>query len=147
MERQQFTITINAPKEKVWKTLWGNDTYPAWTSAFAEGSGVETDNWKKGSKVLFVDGKGNGMVSRVEDNIPNEYMSFRHLGEIKNGVEDTSSANVTAWAGATENYTLKEVDGKTQVIIDMDIAEDFAEMFKEMWPKALKNLKELAEKN
>lgn len=147
MEKQEFRITINAPKEKVWQTLWDKTTYPKWTSAFAEGSTVETDNWKKGSKVLFLDGNGSGMVSRVDENIPNSYMSFKHLGEVKDGVEDTTSERVTGWAGATENYTLKEADGKTEVVVNMDITEEFAEMFKNIWPKALKNLKELAEKN
>jgi hypothetical protein len=147
MERKQFRISINAPKEKVWQTLWGKDTYPSWTAAFAEGSTVQTDDWKKDSKVLFVDGKGNGMVSTVAENIPYRYMSFKHLGEIKNGVEDTTSAGVTQWAGATENYTLEEEGDYTKVVVDMDIAEEFYEMFSQMWPKALNILKELAEKN
>jgi hypothetical protein len=147
MEKQSFRITIDAPKEKVWKTLWDLDTYRAWTSAFAEGSTVDTDNWKKGSKVLFGDGSGNGMVARVDENIPNRYMSFKHLGEIKDGVEDTTSEKVQEWAGATESYTLSENDGKTEVVVDMDINKEFAEMFANIWPKALKIVKELAEKN
>jgi len=147
MERKEFRITINAPKEKVWETLWGKNTYPAWTSAFAEGSTVETENWKKDSKVLFLDGKGNGMVSTVAENIPYRYMSFKHLGEIKNGVEDTSSMQVSEWAGAMENYTLKEEGKNTEVVVDMDITEQFYEMFSQMWPKALNRLKELAEQN
>jgi uncharacterized protein YndB with AHSA1/START domain len=146
MEKQEYRVTINAPKEKVWKALWDIDNFLAWTSPFAEGGSVETDNWKKGSKVLFLDGKGSGMVSRVDENVPNRYMSFKHLGEVRNGVEDTTSEKVQSWAGATENYTLNESDGKTEVVVDMDINAEFAEMFKDIWPKALKNLKELAEK-
>jgi len=57
----EFSINIEAPKEKVWNTLWNDQTYREWTSAFAEGSRAETD-WKKGSRVLFTDGKGSGMV-------------------------------------------------------------------------------------
>jgi len=147
MEKQEFRITIDAPKEKVWQTLWDKTTYSAWTSAFAEGSTVETDNWKKGSKVLFLDSRGFGMVSLVDENIPNKFMSFKHLGEVRDGVEDTTSEKVKDWAGATESYTLKETNGSTEVVVDMEITEEFAEMFKNVWPKALKNLKELAEKN
>jgi hypothetical protein len=147
MERKEFRITINAPKEKVWETLWGKNTYRAWTSAFAEGSTVETDDWKKDSKVLFLDGKGNGMVSTVVENIPYRYMSFKHLGEIKNGVEDMSSTEVSQWSGAMENYTLKEEGKNTEVVVDMDISEEFSEMFSQTWPKALNKLKELAEQN
>jgi hypothetical protein len=87
------------------------------------------------------------MVSRVDENIPNRYMSFKHLGEVRDGVEDTTSEKVQEWAGAIESYTLNENDGKTELVVNMDINEEFMEMFKNIWPKALNNLKELAEKN
>src|SRR5215213_6741937 len=92
MQQKEFRISINASKEKVWETLWGDTTYPLWTSAFAEGSTVETDNWKKGSKVLFLDSnKRRGMVARVDENIPNKFMCIKLLGEVRDGVEDTTS--------------------------------------------------------
>ena len=144
MEKINFTTVINAAPEKIWKVLWDDTTYRKWTSAFSEGSYAETD-WKEGSKVLFLDGKGQGMVSRIAENRPNEYMSIEHLGEVKDGVEDTSSDRVKAWAGAHENYTLKKVNGKTELSIDMDITGEFKEMFSQMWPKALDNVKKLSE--
>ena len=146
MEKQKFKIEINAPREKVWKTLWGNDSYPAWTSAFSEGSHVETD-WKKGSKALFLDGKNEGMVSTIAENKPNEFMSIKHLGMVKNGVEDTTSEKTKEWAGSLENYSLKEVKGKTELTVDMDVTDEYKDYFKETWPKALDKLKELSEKN
>jgi uncharacterized protein YndB with AHSA1/START domain len=146
MEKQKFSISIDAPREKVWNVLWNDDTYRAWTSAFSEGSHAETD-WQKGSKVLFLDGKGSGMVSTIAENIPNEYMSIKHLGIVKDGVEDTSSEEVTQWSGAFENYTLKTVNGKTELVIDMDTTEEFKDYFEKTWPIALDRLRELAEKN
>jgi hypothetical protein len=146
MERKEFKITINSPKEKVWDTLWNDSTYPEWTSVFAEGSRAETD-WKKGSKVLFLDGKGSGMVSVIAENIPNEFMSIKHLGEVKDGVEDTDSDKVTQWAGALENYALKTVNGKTELTVDMDITHEYMDYFLKTWPKALNKVKEIAEKN
>src|SRR5688500_20089428 len=128
MEKQKFKIEINAPREKVWNTLWGKTSYPAWTSAFSEGSHVETD-WKKGSKVLFLDGKGEGMVSTIAENKPNEFMSIKHLGVVKNGVEDMESEEVKQWAGAFENYRLQTVNGKTEVTVDMDITDEFLDYF------------------
>ena len=59
-----FKIEIDAPREKVWDVLLGEKTYPIWTQAFSENSQVETD-WQKGSKALFLDGNGRGMVSRI----------------------------------------------------------------------------------
>src|SRR5262245_48323986 len=144
MEKLNFNVMINATPEKVWKVLWTDDTYRKWTSAFSEGSYAETD-WKQGSKVLFLDGQGSGMISRIAESRPNEYMSFEHLGEVKDGIEDTTSESVKQWAGAHENYTLKKVNGKTELTIDMDITEDFKEMLSKMWPAALKNVKRLSE--
>ena len=146
MEKLHYDIAINATPEKVWKILWTDETYREWTSAFSEGSHAKTD-WKKGSKVLFLDGNGEGMVSKIAETRPNEFMSFEHLGEIRDGKEDTTSERVREWAGAHENYTLKEKDGVTELKVDMDITEEFKEMFSQMWPKALVKVKELAEKN
>jgi len=144
MERKSFSIRVNASREKIWDVLWSDGSYRQWTSVFAEGSRAETD-WKKGSKVLFHDGKGDGMVSTIIENIPNEFMSIKHLGEVKNGIEDTASEKVKQWAGAMENYTLTEVDGKTELNVEMDIAEEYKDYFLTTWPKALEKIKELAE--
>ncbi len=146
MEKLNFKTSINAPKEKVWKTLWDDASYRKWTSAFSEGSHADTD-WKEGSKVLFLDGKGDGMVSRIETIRPNEFMSFKHLGEVKNGVEDTESDKVKGWAGALENYTLKEVNGTTELTVEMDMNEDFKDYFVGTFPKALEQVKILSETN
>lgn len=144
MERIRFNESIAAPAEKVWQVLWGDTTYRQWTAAFAEGSAAETD-WQKGSKVLFTDGKGNGMVAVILDKRDNEFMSFRHMGELKNGVEDTTSDAVQSWAGAMENYTLTDKDGKTELAVEMDVVPEFKEYFLKTWPQALERVKKLAE--
>ena len=147
MEKINFSATIKAPREKVSKVLWDDASYRNWTSAFSEGSYAETDNWKEGSKVLFLDPKGSGMVSMVAKNKPNEFMSFKHLGVVKDGIEDTKSEAVQGWAGAMENYTLTDENGKTKLIVDMDSTDEFKDYFLKTWPIALEKVKELAEKN
>ena len=145
MEKKHFHISINAPKESVWQTLWNDNTYRQWTAVFSEGSRAETD-WKTGSKILFTDGKGSGMVSTVAENKPNEFMSIRHLGVLKDGVEEKDSPEVQKWAGALENYTLRSQGDKTELDVDMDITEEFSDYFETTWPKALEKLKEVAER-
>jgi hypothetical protein len=145
MKRKEFRITIDAPCEKVWNVIIGKDTYPVWTAVFAEGSAVETD-WKKGSKALFLDGNGSGMVSEIAENIPYKFLSIRHLGEIVKGKEYTDSEKVKEWAGAYENYTLTEVDGKTEWLTEIDVTEEFGDYFDKTWPVAMEKVKELAEK-
>jgi uncharacterized protein YndB with AHSA1/START domain len=145
MQKMNFSIRIKASKEKVWNSLWEFFHYQTWTSVFTEGSTVKTDDWKEGSKVLFLDGNGSGMVSMVAANRRNEYMSFKHLGMITNGTEDTTSDAVKEWAGAMENYTLKEENGQTTLSIESDTSEEYREILEKMWPAALEKLKGLAE--
>lgn len=146
MERLQFSTTINAPREKVWQTLWSDDTYPQWTAPFSPtGASYAKTDWQQGSKVIFGDDSGSGMLSRIAEKRPNEYMSFEHLGEVKDGVEDTTSERVSGWAGAHENYTLRDVNGQTEVFVESDITEEYKEMFEKIWPQALNRLKEISE--
>jgi len=146
MKKQKYEITIHAPAEKVWNVLLGQDTYPIWTSVFSESSQVETD-WQEGSKALFLDGSGHGMVSEIATNRPSKYLSIRHLGTYKDGVEYTDDDKANEWAGAMENYTLQESDGNTRLLVDLDVTEQFQKHMDEMWPLALQKVKELSEKS
>jgi len=148
MHKLHFSININAPTEKVWNTMLDDKTYRQWTEAFMPGSYYKGD-WSKGSKMLFIGLSENGemgMVSRIKENQKYKYLSIEHLGMVKDGIEDTSSDEVKQWAGVHENYTFKEKDGFTEVLVDLDTVEEYKEMFEGMWPIALKKLKDLAEK-
>lgn len=149
MEKLRQTIFINAPRERVWDVMLADDTYRQWTSAFNPGSYYKGD-WKKGSKILFLgpnpDGSGEaGMVSRIRENTPHEFISIEHLGIVHNGVEDTESAEAKKWAPAYENYTLAAKAGGTELTIEMDIEEKEKQNFEKMWVDALARLKEIAE--
>ena len=140
----KYQISINAPADKVWETLWDKSKYPQWTSVFSPGSNVETD-WQKGSKVLFLDGNGSGMLARIHDLQPNRLMSFQHYGVVNDGVEDTTSDKVKEWAGAFENYHLDEKDGSTTLLVEMEVTKEYEDYFEKTWPKALEKVKALAE--
>lgn len=144
MKKEHYSAAIKAPKEKVWETLWGKETYPKWTAVFSEGSTAVTD-WQEGSKVLFLDGKGEGMVSKIAKRKDNEYLSIHHLGMVTGGKEITEGPEIEAWAGAEENYTLSEEGGVTKLDVDMDVTDDMSGYFRDTWPKALEKLKELSE--
>ena len=144
MTTLKFTTKINAPKEKVWETLWNDTTYRKWTAAFMEGSYAESD-WKEGSKILFLDGKGDGMFSMIEKKIPNQQMSFKHLGEVQKGIEKPADEKTESWAGSKENYYLKEINGVTELNVDMDSTEEFEKYFKDTFPKALEIVKGISE--
>jgi hypothetical protein len=88
-------------------------TYRSWTSTFSEGSYAVSD-WKDGSKILFLSANGDGMFSIIAKQVPNEFMSFKHLGIVKGGEEQPGNKETQKWSGAMENYTLREANGMTE---------------------------------
>lgn len=146
MKRKSYQTTINAPRERVWKVLWAEDTFPRWTAPFSPGSRAVT-TWEEGSKILFLNGDNEGMVSRVQEKKDNEYMDILHLGIVdKDGSEDYESDKVKAWKDAHEIYTLKSVnDGRTELTVDLDVDEEYEQFMDTTWPKAFAELKAVSE--
>lgn len=147
MNNLKFSVFIKAPREKVWKTMLEDVTYRQWTKEFDPTSYYEGD-WSEGSKMLFLskDENGNvrgGMSSVIAKNIPNEYISIKHLGMIMDGVE-------TPWEGpgdGYENYIFTDKDGGTFVEAELtNLPGTYIDMMNDMWPKALEALRVLAEK-
>ncbi|MEK7639505.1 MAG: SRPBCC domain-containing protein [Patescibacteria group bacterium] len=152
MQKIQHSIFINAPVEKVWNTMLDDATYREWTKPFNPGSFYEGD-WSKGSIIKFLgvdesgEAKMGGMYSRIAENRRHEFISIEHIGLIDaEGNVDTTSDEVKKWTPAFENYTFTEKDGGTEVLAELDISEEHKDVFNDMWPKALKLLKELSEK-
>ena len=145
MKPLQFITTINAPVSTVWRLMLGLEGYKRWASAFAEGCYFE-GSWEQGAKIKFLSPpSGDGMVSEIAQNRKNEFISIRHLGFTSNGVEDTTSESVRAWAPAYENYTFLSVPEGTNLVIELDVLSDWEQYMTEAWPKALALLKELSE--
>lgn len=150
--KTQFTKEIKAPAEKVYRTMLGLDkieTYEKWTAEFNPTSTYE-GNWNKGSKMLFVgvdkDGKRGGMISEIAENIPNKFVSIRHYGMLEGDKEITEGEAVEKWAGGFENYTFKENNDVTMIIVEIDVIEEYQDYFDTTWPKSLDVLKEICEK-
>jgi hypothetical protein len=138
-----FASKMNAPKEKVWDALWNDASYRKWTAAFMDGSYAESD-WKEGSKILFLTPKGDGMYGIIQKKIPNVQMTFKHMGEIKNGVEEQKD-----WGDATESYYLNEISGTTELTVKLNLeaTPGFEDYFNSSFPKALEILKKIAEQH
>jgi uncharacterized protein YndB with AHSA1/START domain len=143
-----FEISIDCQPEKVYRTMLDEKYYDAWTTAFNPTSHYK-GSWEQGAKILFLgtDEKGNteGMVSRIRENIPNRFVSIEHLGLVQNEQEIPTGAAVEGWAGALENYTFAEENGKTLLSVDMDTNQEYKDYFSETWPKALQILKAICE--
>ncbi len=144
MKRLEFRTLINAPKEKVWETLWSEETYPEWTSPFGPGSKMESDDLEQGSKVRFLADGGHGMYSTIEERNGTDYISFKHQGEIKDGKELPIDKD-NGWHGALESYTLHESGDVTQLLVEVDMDEKDSAMMESTFPKSLQILKNLSE--
>lgn len=143
LERLQWSVDIAAPTSKVYQTLIGTETYTQWTSAFGDGLYFR-GSWQKGQTIRFMTPGDDGVVSEIAENRPNEFLSLRHVGYIVNGVEDTSSNAIRAWAPAYENYTFTATPQGTKLTVDQDMTEAFESMPGD-WPEALEKLKALCE--
>jgi len=144
MKTLHFSAFINAPREKVWRSLWEDASYRNWTSAFSEGSYAVSD-WKEGSKILFLSPGGEGMFSVIDKLEQDTFMSFKHLGVVKENKEQPETEATKKWSGAMENYTLKEKDGGTLLEVSVDMADDHVVYFEKAFPVALDKVRQIAE--
>lgn len=144
MKTLAFEILIAAPVAEVWRTMLDRESYRRWTAPFAEGSYYE-GSWTEGERMHFLAPSGEGMCSVVVEHRPHELIRIQHIGLVKDGIEDTSSAPVLAWAPAYETYRFAAVDGGTKVTIEQAVAPEHEEAMHDLWSRALAILKDLCE--
>ena len=149
METLKFQIAIDAPVEKVHEVMLQEKTYREWTASFNPGS-FYRGSWEKGSKILFVgtdkEGKEEGMVSRIKEHIPAQFVSIEHVGMLEGGKEMTEGPAVEEWAGAQENYRFEEIsNGQTLLSVETDTTDQYKAYFEKTWPLALQKLKDMCE--
>jgi len=153
MQKQQFSIEIKAPRERVWSTLWDDKTMRDWANIIDEGMYME-GIIKEGNEVQFISPTGYGVTSLVEKLVQNELVSFRHRADTMDSGEREREKE---WTGGAESYSLTEngqpapdgtrqAGGITTLTVDIDVPSGQEENFKNRLPKALARVKILAEK-
>ncbi|HET6556398.1 MAG TPA: SRPBCC domain-containing protein [Prolixibacteraceae bacterium] len=149
MKKIKMDIEINASREAVWDAIVDDVKYRLWTSAFSEGSFFE-GGWNKGDIIRFLminkEGIKEGIVAEIAESIYPEFISIKHIGYVSKGVDDTTSDEIKSWTPAYENYTLEKLgEGRTLFLVEADTTDEYYQMFMELWPRALQNLKEVSE--
>jgi uncharacterized protein YndB with AHSA1/START domain len=144
-----YEISIYAHSQKVYNLMLAEKTYSEWTKVFNPTSRF-VGSWEKGSKIIFLgtgeNGQTGGMISRIDENIPAQFVSIKHMGIIDGETEITSGPEVEEWAGMTENYTFTPTDSGTLLSVDMGSTDEYEDYFNETYPQALLILKEICEK-
>ena len=144
INRLLFSIDIKAEETKIWNALWNESSYRDWASVFFEGSYAITDNWKEGSKVLFLSPDQSGIYSIIETHIPNKVMLFKHIGKVLKGKEQPIDDETKTWSGATEIYTLTEGTDNNKLTVEIDVLDEHLDFMTITFPKALERVKYLS---
>ncbi len=143
MNQMQFTLDIKATKERVWNTLWQDETFRQWAGIIDPGTYMLGD-LKEGGEVQFISSEnGYGVTSLVEKLTIHEILLLRHSADTQ---ETGTQERAQQWTGGEESYRLTEKDGTTTLTAAFDVPEDMEEYFKINYPKALERVKELAER-
>jgi hypothetical protein len=141
INRLQFSIDIKADKEKIWRALWHDKNYRDWSGVFGDGSHYIVDNWKKGSKIMFLASDQNGIFSVIEKHVPNKMIQFKHIGTVVGGVEQPIDAETKKWSGTTETYSLRTGLGFYTLLIEIDVLDEHVAFMSEKLPIALEKIK------
>ncbi|MBA3680918.1 MAG: SRPBCC domain-containing protein [Bacteroidetes bacterium] len=105
MKTIKKSIVIHASNQKVWNVLIKNEYNKQWFAEFSEGSHAQTD-WQVGSKAIFTDTTGGGLIARITENKLNQLLSMEYIGIMVNGKEDYGSAEAKKYNGGKEIYVL-----------------------------------------
>lgn len=142
MREQQFRIEISATKEKVWSTLWQDETFRQWAGIIDPGTYMVGD-LKEGSEVQFISAEnGYGVTSLIAALVPGEFLLLKHRADTQ---ESGKQERENEWTGGEESYLLTEKDGVTSLTVRFDVPLELEEYFDINYPKALERVKVLAE--
>jgi uncharacterized protein YndB with AHSA1/START domain len=143
MKELQFSIKIHAPKERVWNTLWQDETFRQWANIIDPGTYMK-GMLKQGNEIQFISSEnGYGVTSLVEKLIPNEFVLFRHMADTK---DNGAHGREKDWTGGTESHSLVEEEGTTTLTVKFDVPTEMEEIFTVRFPKALEQIKILSER-
>ena len=143
MKGLRFSIEIHATEERVWDTLWQDETFREWASIIDPGTYM-AGILKEGNEVQFISSaNGYGVTSLVEKLVAGKFLLLRHRADTQ---EDGKREREKEWTGGEESYRLAEKDGTTTLTVAFDVPPEMEEYFKINYPKALERVKVLAER-
>ncbi len=137
-------IQIDASRKKIWEVLTDDSFTPRWYGEFSLGARPET-TWEEGSKVLFTDLSGGGLVGEVIVNQPHLMLSVEYQGLVFAGEEDYTSEDAMSVKGCEETYMITDREDQTELSVRVGTVEDSFDSMNSAWERALGKIKLLAE--
>ncbi len=142
MKQEQFSISINASRQRVWEVLWSDETFRDWANVIDEGTCMEGEIVEGGTVHFLSSIGGYGVRSLVTELIPQHRVSFHQVEDTKDFGKEVRPSE---WTGADETYELLETAGVTTLTLTMGVPPTQVLMMTERVPNALARIKELAE--
>lgn len=142
MKELQFSVEIHATKERVWDTLWQDETLREWAGIIDPGTYMVGD-LKEGNEIQFISGNGYGVTSLVEKLVVGEFLLLKHRADTQ---EEGKREREKEWTGGEERYALAEKDGTTTLTAAFGVPPELEEYFRVNYPRALERVKVLAER-
>lgn len=141
MNQIQFAVEIHSTKQKVWDTLWQDETFRQWAGIIDPGTYM-IGELLEGNEVQFISENGYGVTSYVEKVVVGESLQLRHSADTQ---DSGQQGREKEWTGGAEIYSLAEKDGVMTLNVIFDVPPDMVEYFQDNYPKALQMVKALAE--
>ena len=143
------SIQINATRDKIWQSLIEKSNFEDWCSVFYPGTTFEGD-WSVGSNMRFLgpdvdSDTQSGMITRIAEHIPNEYLLGEHIGVVEAGKDRFEGEDFDRWAGGTESYRITGDSQPYTLSVEASSTPEMAEFFEGAWDTALSRLKQIAE--
>lgn len=142
MKEMQFKIEINAPRKKVWQTLWQDESLRDWSGIVDPGTYM-VGELKQGATVQFNSAEGYGVTSLVAELVPGEFILFKHQADTQDSGKNNRDDQ---WTGGQESYKLTENNGVTVLEMSLDVPPELEKIMSASYPKALGRVKELSER-
>lgn len=131
MKHIKKEFLLNCKPEEAWQLIVDRNKYEKWAFAFQEGS-TYTGNMGLNEMISFVDGSGDGLVSKVVVFEPEKEIKFSFLGEVTSG----KYVEVPAFADMLEHYIFEPVGNQTKMLVDVAMDDEYYDMMNEMWDQA-----------
>lgn len=141
MEQVEFSININASREKVWNTLWNDETFRQWADIIDPGTHM-VGELKEGAEVQFISGNGYGVSSLVSKLTDNKFLELKHRADTK---DNGSNGRDDHWTGGKESYSLLSEGELVRLRVAFDVPPELVDYFNENYPKAMECIRRLAE--
>jgi hypothetical protein len=142
VKQMRFSIEIGASKEKVWRTMWRDETFRDWANIIDPGTHM-VGELKEGNEIQFISSEnGYGVTSLVAKLVPGEFVLLKHRADTQ---DSGARERDQQWTGGEETYALEGNGRAATLTVSFGVPLELEDYFKVAYPKALERLKTLAE--